>query len=405
MARTSDGTPEEGGKPQPTRTPTATSARRAGASSPANARRVSKQPYDVDADIDGTDDLSDSAPGGPDLFDRASDFDEPDHFDDAPIPPTPQRPNRARSVRSASPSLEPPTVKASTFRRRILPRTVIGVSVLILALAVGSGLSGVVLFSYYQYKLNQTDTRVNSLISGYKQQFVKAEGDLSAAVAAAQANIQDQLKAVQQLQASPAALATLVKQVAPSVFFVHTLDASGQPSVGTAFVISSNGSQSLLITSYTTVAAATHSPAPAVYVRQGAVDTQVTVRTWDPQYDLALLVLPRGNLTALTAAPTNPAPQPGDRLYAVSGLGTAGASIDEGTIVDVSASGLAVDAGIGNAFQGGPLINQSGQVIAVASRSYAPLGFSSTGIWYTPYVEAACSKVLSCPGGTLVGSQ
>jgi hypothetical protein len=115
-------------------------------------------------------------------------------------------------------------------------------------------------------------------------------------------------------------------------------------------------------------------------------------------------VLARPNLPALTAAPTSPAPQPGDRLYSVSGLGTAGASIDEGTIVDVSSSGLAVDAAIGSSFQGGPLINQSGQVIAVASRTYAPLGFTSTGIWYTPYVEAACSKILSCPGGTLVGS-
>ncbi len=275
---------------------------------------------------------------------------------------------------------------------------------MILALAVGAGFSGVVLYSYYQYKLNQTNARVNTLITGYKQQFAKAESDLQAAVAAAQANIQEQLKSVQQLQASPAALATLVDQVAPSVFFVHTLDASGQPSVGTAFVISSNSTQSLLITSYTTVSAATHTPGPPVYVRQGNSDTQVTVSTWDPQYDLALLVLPKGNLKPLTAAPTSPAPLPGQRLYAVSGLGSAGASLDQATIVDVSSGGLAVDAGIGSAFQGGPMINQSAQVVAVASRTYAPLGFSSNGIWYSPYVEAACNKILSCPNGSLVGA-
>ena len=68
---------------------------------------------------------------------------------------------------------------------RILPRSVLGIASLILALAVGAGFSGVVLFSYYQYKLNQTNDRVNTLISGYKKQFANAEGDLAAAAAAA----------------------------------------------------------------------------------------------------------------------------------------------------------------------------------------------------------------------------
>jgi S1-C subfamily serine protease len=281
---------------------------------------------------------------------------------------------------------------------------VLGIASLILAFAVGAGFSGVVLFSYYQYKLNQTNQRVNTLVSGYKKQFANAEGDLAAAVAAAKLNIQSQLNAVQQLQASPAVLAALVRQLAPSMFFVHTLDASGQPSVGSAFVVSSTPTQSLLLTSYTTVEAATHAPAPPVFIRQNNSDTPVTVRTWDPQYDLALLVLAQGNLPPLTAAPATPAPQPSDRIYAVSGLGSAGASIAQGSIVDVSAQGIAEDAAIGPAFQGGPLVNKTGQVIAVASRSYAPLGFTSDGVWFAPYVEAACNKVLVCPGGTLTGS-
>jgi S1-C subfamily serine protease len=292
------------------------------------------------------------------------------------------------------------------LRTRVLPRSVLGIASLILAFAVGAGFSGVVLFSYYQYKLNQTNQRVNTLVSGYKKQFANAEGDLAAAVAAAKLNIQNQLRAVQQLQAGPAALAALVKQVAPSVFFVHTLDVSGQPSVGSAFVVSSNGTQSLLLTSYTTVQAATRSPAPPIFIRQGSTDVQVTLRSWDPQYDLALLVLvvPQGTLRPLTAAVPSPGPTPGDRIYAVSGLGTAGASIAQGTVVDASADGIAEDAAIGAAFQGGPLVNQSGQVVAVASRSYAPLGFTSDGVWFAPYVEAACNKVLICPSGTLAGS-
>jgi S1-C subfamily serine protease len=304
----------------------------------------------------------------------------------------------------AAPAPKTPQPQAARLRTRILPRSVLGIASLILAFAIGAGFSGVVLYSYYQYKLNQTNERVNTLVSGYKKQFTNAEGDLAAAVAAAKLSIQNQLKVVQQLQAGPAALAALVKQVAPAVYFVHTLDVNGQPSVGSAFVVSSNSTESLLLTSYTTVQAATRAPAPAVFIRQGNTDTQVTVRTWDPQYDLALLVVPQGNLHALAAAPLTPAPQPGDRIYAVSGLGSAGASIAQGSVIDVSASGIAEDAAIGPAFQGGPLINQAGQVLAVGSRTYAPLGFSSDGVWFAPYVEAACNIVLVCPGGTLAGS-
>jgi S1-C subfamily serine protease len=281
---------------------------------------------------------------------------------------------------------------------------VIGIAALILAFAVGAGFSGVVLFSYYQYKLNQSNDKVNALISGYKKQFANAEGDLQATVGAAKTSIHSQLQAAQQQQASPATLAGLVKSLAPSVYFVHTLDANGQPSVGTAFVVSSTSTQSLLLTSYTTVAAATRAPAPPVYVRQGSNDTQVTVRTWDPQYDLALIVLQQGGVKAIPAASTSPGPKPGDHIYALSGSGTDGASITQGSVIDVASSGLAEDAAIGPAFQGGPLIDQSGQVIAVASRTYSPLGFASDGVWYAPFVEAACSKVLSCPGGSLVGS-
>lgn len=315
--------------------------------------------------------------------------------------------NGAKSAAGGKPGGAPGenAPRAGRFRTRILPRSLLGVASLILAFAIGAGFSGVVLYSYYQYKLNQTDQRVNALINGYTGQFHRAEGNLNDDVANAKASIAAQLKAVQQQQAGPEVLAALVKQVAPSVFFVHTLDANGQASVGTAFVVSSNGTQSLLVTSYTTVAAATHSPGPPVYVRQAnGSDVPVAVRAWDPQYDLALLVLQRGDVARLVAAANNPAPQAGDRLFAVSALSSVGAKVTQGSVVDVSASGLEVDAAIGNEFQGGPLVTQSGEVVAVASRTYSPLGFSTDGVWYVPYVEAACNKVLSCPGGSLIGS-
>lgn len=297
------------------------------------------------------------------------------------------------------------SIEHHNLRQRVLPRSLLGIAALILAFALGAGFSGVVLYSYYQYHLDQTNSRVNTLVNGYKKQFQNAEGDLQASANAAKSQIQAQLAPLQQLQADPKTLARLVKQLSPSLYFVHTLDASGQPSVGTAFVIASTNNQSLLLTSATTVAAAQASPAPSVFLSKDNNDTKVTVRAIDTQNDLALIVLPQGRLPVIKVAPSDPAPAPGDKVFAMSGLGSAGSSVSEGALTDVSSSGVAENAAIGNQYQGGPLVNAQGRVVAIASRSYSPNGFPPQGVLFAPYPQAACSKVLTCPGGSISASQ
>ena len=93
-------------------------------------------------------------------------------------------------------------------------------------------------------------------------------------------------------------------------------------------------------------------------------------------------------------------PKTGDRVFAVSGLGAGGGSITQGLVADVSAAGVLSDAQVGQEFQGGPVINSKGEVLAVASRSYAPLGFASDGVYFSVPIHSACDRVLRCPSGT-----
>ena len=280
-----------------------------------------------------------------------------------------------------------------------MPRTAAGLAAVVLAAAIGAAFSGAILYSYYEYRLQKTNDRVNTLIDTYKKQFDAASGDLAAQTAAGKATIAQALGPLSNLQATGATIQSLVKKLGPSLFFVKTADANGQPSVGTAFAIASDSSQTLLITSYATVAAATKKPGPPVVVSQGSTDTTVTVFNWDPPADLALIVLPKGNIPALQPAPTTPAPQIGDRLFIVAGVGSLGGQAAQGAVTDVSASGIAHTAPVGPAFQGGPAVNADGQVVAVASRAYAPLSFQTDSVWYAPTIRMACNRVLSCPGG------
>ena len=287
------------------------------------------------------------------------------------------------------------------LRHRVFPRTVLGLASLILAASVGAAFSGAVLYSYYEYRLQKTNDKVNNLVSTYQKQFDNARGDLAAQEAQAKADINAELGPVRQLQASSEAVQALIKKIAPSMFFVHTLDTGGQASVGSAFAIASNPRQTLLLTSFTTVQAAIKQPGPEVFIRQGGADTRVTVWTWDEKNDLALIILPRGNLPTLSPATATPPPVAGDRVYAASGLGSLGASLSPGAITDVSAAGLQHNAPVGQAFQGGPLLNSTGEVLGVLSRTYSPLNFTSDAVWFSPYLRSACDRVLECPGGNL----
>jgi S1-C subfamily serine protease len=272
---------------------------------------------------------------------------------------------------------------------------------MVLSAAVGAAFSGAVLYSYYEYRLQKTNDRVNTLINTYQKEFQSAQGDLANQTSQAKAQINSALGPLSALAASGATLLNLDKKLAPSMFFVTTLDQNGQPSVGSAFAIASDSGQTLLLTSYTTILAATKKPGPPVMVRQGSVTTTVQVYDWDPATDLALILLPKGNTPAVPPAPASPGPQIGDRVFAVSGIGSLGAQAVQGTVSDVSASGLQHTAPVGPAFQGGPMVNADGQVVAVASRGYAPLNFATDSVWFAPMIRAACTRVLSCPNGTL----
>jgi S1-C subfamily serine protease len=295
-----------------------------------------------------------------------------------------------------------PSVRPEEVARRLLPRSVLGITAVILAFSMGASLAGVVLYSYYAYRLSQNESRVNKFVSGFGDTVSKAEGSIKSAQDSATKEIQRQLAPLEQIAAEGGTLQALITKSQPALYFVHTLDESGAPSVGSAFSVASDTHQTLLLTSYTTVRAATHRPGPDVFVRHGGTETKVQVYTWQEERDLALLILSVGNQAKLDFA-ADP-PTIGERVFALSGLGSQGGAISQGFVADVSSAGIQHDAPVGPSFQGGPLVDSNGKVLGISSRAYAPLGFSTDAVWFAVPGRAACEKVLSCPNNTPVGA-
>lgn len=304
-----------------------------------------------------------------------------------------------------SPRTGPATLaeRAQGLRDRLLPRTIVGVTMLVLAASLGAALSGTILFAYYQYRLNAAQQRINSYVSGFGKRFDTAVSTINADRNNATAQIQHSLAPLIKSQAQGQTMQAMLAKTSPSVWLVHTLDANGQPSVGSAFAVATSSSSTLLLTSYSTVQAATKQPAPTVFARQNGSDHVVHVQTWQQSADLALLVLPEGNQPVLHFASGGPALAVGDQLFAVSGLGAGGGSISAGQVAGLASNMIETTTPIGAAFQGGPLLDSKGRVVGVASLSYAPAGFTSSGVWLGVPIKYACQQVLSCPSGSPSG--
>lgn len=283
---------------------------------------------------------------------------------------------------------------------RLLPRSVLGITALILSLSIGAAFSGAVLYAYYEFRLDRSDKKADEFAATFAERLDTAVKIIEAERDQAKQDVRAELEPLEQLAATGETLERLREEVSPSVFFVSTLAEDGSPSVGSAFVVFSDAEQSFLLTSLRTVKAATRQPGPPVTVRQGSEEIEARLVSWedDGAHDLALLSINRGNVKRLPWAEGDPIIGVGDRVFAVSGLGAGGGAVSQGLVGDVSAVGVQHDAPVGPQFQGAPLLNSAGEVVGVASRAYAPLGFAPDAVWFSPVIQTACEKVLQCPG-------
>lgn len=317
------------------------------------------------------------------------------------FPDVPESPEDAEPTWLATRRAKQDQWKAQSpeWRERLVPKTVLGISAIILAFAVGSAFSGVALYAYYQNRLDEDAQFNKDFAAQFGEQFDNAKKTIDADATNAKAGIQTELEPLRRLAASGETLANLQKVVGPSTFFVQTQDEDGAASVGSAFVVAADSRQSFLLASYNTVKASTRAPGPAIMVRQGGTQLKATLQTWDESKDLALLIIDKPSVPKLAFAPSSPPLKLGERVFAINGLGGTGPAITQGFVSDISAAGIMHDAAVGQGFQGGPLINSDGKVLGVASRSYAPLGYKSDGVWFAIPSRTACEKVLKCPNG------
>jgi S1-C subfamily serine protease len=311
----------------------------------------------------------------------------------AVTPETERRPNHTK------PGKTPRSRRPPRWRGRILPKSILGISLLMLATGVGAATAGTALYMNYQFRRDQSDALVKTFDKRSKDAIatVQAEG------VNARRRIQDEIEPIRKIAATGDTLRDLLADSEKSIWEVSTADINGAASVGTAFVVASDSDRSFLITSFSVVRAATAKPGPKLTLRKGNESLVAELWTWQESRDLALLIVKKPSLPRLDWGISSDI-RLGQQIFAVSGFGTAGGSITQGFIADVSSNGVQHTAALGSHFQGAPLLSDRGLVLGIASRSYEPYGFPSDGVWFAPPIRSTCETLLKCPATETSGA-
>src|SRR4051794_13242518 len=107
-----------------------------------------------------------------------------------------------RATASPDETREIPAVShGRLWRDRIIPKSVIGMTMLILAGAIGAAFGGVVLYSYYESRLNKTEPRVADFINGSQGPRQQAIDAINAKRDDAKAEVDKELEPIKKIQA------------------------------------------------------------------------------------------------------------------------------------------------------------------------------------------------------------
>lgn len=285
------------------------------------------------------------------------------------------------------------------LRHRVLPRTVLGTSLLLCALGLGTAVSGAAFYAYYDWRVTESEAKVKEFSEGFPAQYQGAVEQLQVERNSAIEELRRSSAPLQEMVADSNAVAVLPTKVGGGVWFVRTLDSSGKPSVGSAFVVTADATSSYLLTTFQVVGASVARPGPSITIEKNGEVAPAELWSWDPDRDLALIRTSRGSLPALAWAPEDArALLTGTRIYAMSGSGGAnGALATPGLALDQSQAGIRHDTTLGTEFRGGPLVNAKGEVVGIASTAFRPTGLDPGALPYAPPIAFACVKVLVCP--------
>jgi hypothetical protein len=283
----------------------------------------------------------------------------------------------------------------------MMPKTVVSLAIWVFMFGLGAGLAGLLLFILYQTQINNLEGRIIDSQEELEDKLNNRIEELEKRPAAPQPDATLNVAA----EAAERARNELVRSVAPAIVGIRGLDASGNGTNGTGFIVNTTGEGSWVVTNYQLVAGSR--PETGVNVKIGPSEVYAELYEVDAGADLALVIVNVSGRKALRF--TRGDLKPGDTVWVIgTARGSPYAKAVEARLVDYSPARVVVDVDPGAEYNGGPVIDASGRVVGVlsgrpprpavlrtdpaASPSPVPVSREATPI------RSACNVILRCPG-------
>jgi S1-C subfamily serine protease len=187
------------------------------------------------------------------------------------------------------------------------------------------------------------------------------------------------------------------------IYAVSAEHPDGSTRVASAFTVFSNEQETYLITTHRVAALDDGGVLPTVNVFLPEQTVALQVHNYDPDRDLAILVAQGGPLPVLDWRPAEEDVNLGDAIYAVGVAGPGTPTIVEGAVAGASDAAIVPNMQLNSFLEGGPLIDASGNVVAVASQTYAPFGVVPGTLRYAPPIRLICERLLDCTSADVGG--
>jgi hypothetical protein len=276
---------------------------------------------------------------------------------------------------------------------RIFPRTLLGIVVTLLVFAVGAGISGAVLFAYYEARVTDSENKITEFSAGLDQRIAEGVEAVETASATANQRLAVVLGPYADLLQNEEGLPRVAGPAAPSTALVETKTLDGRPTVGTAVAVGEGGDGVILVASYKVVEAATADPGPEITLRRGNDRWTAKVLSWDKALGMAVLTSD-ADLPVAAFAPVNDlGVLVGSPVFAISALNQA---VSPGVVVAVTADGFRHTGAVDTDFLGGPVVGQNGLIVGFALTNYAPDGIPGGSLPWSPTITQLCGSLLTC---------
>ncbi len=264
---------------------------------------------------------------------------------------------------------------------------------LITALLGATLLGGLAVLYYAQQvaRLEATTARARANLD-------EAVRDVDRTAERARTAIDDEVREVRESLAQRSPITT---PNASGVYAVSAEHPDGEVRVASAFTVFSTAVETFLVTDYALVETADEFAVDAVQVFLPDQTVTVRVHNFDRERELAVLVARGGPLPVLPWRPADEPVRGGDVVFAVGIAGTDTPAVLQGRVAGVSDEAVVPNVPLNAFVAGGPLVDASGEVVAVASLSYAPFGDVAGDLTYAVPIRAVCERLLACTAADL----